>query len=45
METRDILDYNNVKIGELSLPIGTSEEIWMEKLQIYRTAPVEPSEQ
>lgn len=45
METRDILDYNNVKIGEMSLPVGTSEEVWLEKLQVYRAPPAEILEQ
>lgn len=35
METRDILNKNGVKIGELTLAAGTSEEVWQEKLSAY----------
>lgn len=33
--TRDIRDGEGVKIGELTLPEGTSEETWAEKLAEY----------
>lgn len=39
METRDILDYQGVKIGELELPDGTSEEEWASKLAQFAIAP------
>lgn len=38
METRDIV-INNVKVGELSLPDGTSEAVWAEKLAAYQPKP------
>ena len=41
MEKRDILDWQDQKIGELELPSGTSEEIWQEKLAKYKVPPVE----
>lgn len=41
--TRDILDYNGVKIGELNVPDNTSENIILEKLSAYSKAP--PSQQ
>lgn len=40
---RDILNWQNVKIGELELPDNTPEEIWEKKLAPYKVAP--PSEQ
>lgn len=36
---RDILNYLNVKIGELELPEGTSEEVWEQKLAVYAEPP------
>lgn len=39
METRNILNYLGVKIGELQLPDGTPEEIWTEKLSVYALPP------
>jgi hypothetical protein len=36
METRDILNSENQVIGQLSLPIGTSEEVWQAKLDAYK---------
>lgn len=36
METRDILNKDNMKIGELTLPLNTPEEVWEEKLSKYR---------
>lgn len=42
-ESRDII-VNGEKIGELSLPIGTSEEVWKEKLESYQP-PRELSEE
>lgn len=41
MEKRDILNYLGEKIGELELPIGTSEEIWQAKLALYAIPPIE----
>lgn len=41
MEKRDILDYLGNKIGELELPVGTSESVWQEKLAVYALPPVE----
>lgn len=35
METRDVLNKNGVKIGELTLADNTSEEVWQEKLSRY----------
>lgn len=35
METRDILNYLGEKIGEMTLPTGTAEEIWQQKLATY----------
>lgn len=37
---RDILDYQNNKIGELDLPENTTEEVWDENLNKYKTPPV-----
>jgi len=45
METRDILDYQGTKIGELELPDGTPEQEWQEKLAPYAVAPPSPQEQ
>jgi hypothetical protein len=39
METRDILNHLGVKIGELELPEGTSEDVWEEKLALYAAPP------
>lgn len=36
---RDILNYNNEKIGELEMPNSTSEEAWEKALAPYRVAP------
>lgn len=36
---RDILNWQGVKIGELELPDGTSEEVWQRKLAVYAIAP------
>lgn len=33
---REIVDNNNHTIGRLSLPDGTSEEVWQEKLSAYK---------
>jgi hypothetical protein len=38
METRDII-VNGAKVGELSLPAGTSESVWADKLASYAAAP------
>lgn len=35
METRDVLDSDSQIIGSVSLPVGTSEEIWTETLGHY----------
>jgi len=40
--TREVYDYNGVKIGELSLPNETTEEQWSEKLAAYAQPPHEP---
>lgn len=46
IETRDILDADDVVIGSLSLPEGTAEEVWKERLQSYRyVAPVPTHEE
>lgn len=42
METRDILNHLGVKIGELSLPIGTSESQWAMILGTYSQVPKDP---
>lgn len=39
METRDILDYQGNKIGELTLEDGLSEEIWATRLAAYAHPP------
>lgn len=41
MEKRDVLNYLGDKIGELELPIGTSEEVWAKKLALFLTPPKE----
>ena len=38
MESRNILDINGQVIGQLTLPIGTSEEVWQEKLNQYKVS-------
>jgi hypothetical protein len=43
METRDIIDYQGNVIGSLSLPEGTSEDTWTEKLIVYAQAPIQPT--
>jgi len=42
MATRDILDFNEIKIGELSEPDGVTwtEEEWSERLAVYSAPPV-----
>lgn len=42
-DVRDILDADGNIIGSLSLPSGTSEEVWTEKLAPYRLAATGPS--
>ncbi len=42
METRDILNHLGVKIGELSLEDGTSEEEWSSRLAAYAEPPKDP---
>jgi hypothetical protein len=44
MEKRDILNYEGIKIGNLELPVGTSEEVWAEKLSTYLIPPLSPQE-
>lgn len=44
METRDILNYLGVKIGELTLPSNTSEDDWTKALAPYAVAPKTLSE-
>lgn len=39
METRDILNYLGVKIGELTLPSSTSEQEWGAALSAYAQPP------
>lgn len=39
MATRNILDYQGNIVGELTLPDGTSEQIWTEKLAPYAVNP------
>lgn len=39
MEKRDIFNYAHVKIGELELPDGTSEEVWALRLSIFSQPP------
>lgn len=41
MEKRDILDYLGNKIGELELPEGTEESIWIKKLSLYSQPPIQ----
>lgn len=45
METRNILDYQGNVVGQMSLPDGTSEEIWQKKLATYSAAPSNPLEE
>jgi hypothetical protein len=45
MEKRDILDWQDQKIGEMELPAGTPEHIWQEKLAKYKVPPVEAQPQ
>jgi hypothetical protein len=40
--TRDILNYQGTKIGELEFPDGTSESVWTSKLAEYAKAPAVP---
>lgn len=40
METRDILNYSGNKVGELSFPDDTSEEIWANALAPYAMPPI-----
>lgn len=40
---RDILNYLDEKIGEMELPDSTPEEVWEQKLSIYKVSP--PTEQ
>lgn len=42
METRNILDKDGTIIGELSLPLGTSETVWTEKLGDYIVQDPQP---
>lgn len=44
METRDILNYLGAKVGELTMPDDTSEDIWIEKLAAYSQAPKSAAE-
>lgn len=37
---RDILNFENIKVGELELPDGTSENVWEEKLAPYKMPPL-----
>lgn len=39
MEKRDILDYQGIKVGEMELPSGTSEETWQSQLAMYSRPP------
>jgi hypothetical protein len=39
METRNIIDYQGNKIGEMQMPDGTSEEVWANRLAMYSKAP------
>lgn len=41
MAKRDILNHLDVKIGELELPDGTSEEVWEQRLAPYKLPPPE----
>lgn len=43
-EARDILDANGQVIGQLSLPQGTPEEVWQEKLAIFQYVLPRPSQ-
>lgn len=36
-DTRDILNSLGEKVGQLTLPAGTSDETWLEKLSAYST--------
>jgi hypothetical protein len=40
MEKRDILDYQGIKVGEMELPSGTSEETWQFQLAMYSRPPI-----
>lgn len=39
METRNVLDWQGNVIGTMSLPIGTAESVWSERLAKFATAP------
>lgn len=45
METRDILDCQGNKIGELNMPDGTPEQDWAEALAPYALPPDPPEKQ
>jgi hypothetical protein len=39
MESRKVLDYRGIIVGQLELPVGTSEEVWQKKLAVFAQAP------
>lgn len=41
METRSIVDSNLNVVGELTMPEGTSEEIWTAKMSAFKITPQE----
>lgn len=41
MGFRDILNYQNIKVGTLELPDNTSEEVWASTLATYLVSPTE----
>lgn len=41
--TRDILNHLGAKIGELTLPDNTSEEVWAEKLSVFSREEAAPT--
>jgi hypothetical protein len=43
MEKRDILDWQGNKVGELELPVGTSEDRWSKALAFYAKPPQAPT--
>ncbi len=40
MAVRQILDVNGNVVGSLHLPDGTSEAVWQDKLNAYKSAPI-----
>jgi len=45
MESRNILNHLGQIVGQMNLPIGTSEEVWQARLAPFAVAPQSPSAQ